>query len=184
MLSARSDCAYPTSVIARPSEQADKVNGGFHWLLACVVLFAAPNYTCEAQAARDSSFSAPWSKNIIDRRGAPRYYAPPQKRKAIHSAQRNLTNSRKRQRVALAVPRSAMRKQSVGSKSGKQPVQQAVSCEKAQAIVSEFGFKEIKAEVCEGASLHFSATRDGKPFSIQIVAANGDSQKFSDTVEG
>jgi hypothetical protein len=70
-----------------------------------------------------------------------------------------------------------MRKQSVGSESGKRPVQQSVNCEKAQAIVSEFGFKEIKAEVCEGATLHFSATRDGKPFSIQIVAANGEFAK-------
>ena len=63
------------------------------------------------------------------------------------------------------------------SKSGKRPVQQSVNCEKAQAIVSEFGFKEIKAEVCSGAIFHFSATRDGKPFSIQIEAANGELAK-------
>ena len=154
------------------------MNGGFRSaLFACVVLFAAQNYTCEAQAARDEFFFAPWSGQYYRPAWRPRYYAPPHKRKAISSAQRNLTNSRKRQRVALAVPRSAMRKQSVGSKSGKQPVQQSVNCEKAQAIVSEFGFKEIKAEVCEGATLHFSATRDGKPFSIQIVAANGELAK-------
>jgi hypothetical protein len=71
----------------------------------------------------------------------------------------------------------SMRTQTVGSESGKRPVQQSVNCEKAQAIVSEFGFKEIKAEVCGGATLHFSATRDGKPFSIQIVAANGEFAK-------
>ena len=57
------------------------------------------------------------------------------------------------------------------------PVQQSVSCEKAQAIVSEFGFKEIKADLCVGATFHFSATRDGKPFSIQIEAANGELAK-------
>jgi len=56
-------------------------------------------------------------------------------------------------------------------------VQQAVSCEKAQAIVGEYGFREIKAQMCEGATFHFSATRDGKPFSIQIEAANGELAK-------
>lgn len=155
------------------------MNGGFRSaLFACVVLLTAHTYTCEAQAARDEFFFAPWSGQYYRPAWRPRYYAPPRKRKAIRSAQRrNLTHSRKRQRVALAVPRSAMRKQSVGSESGKRPVQQSVNCEKAQAIVSEFGFKEIKAEVCGGATLHFSATRDGKPFSIQIVAANGEFAK-------
>jgi hypothetical protein len=155
------------------------VNGGFRSaLFACVVLLTAHTFTCEAQAARDEFFFAPWSGQYYRPAWRPRYYAPPRKRKAIRSAQRrNLTHSRKRQRVALAVPRSAMRKQSVGSESGKRPVQQSVNCEKAQATVSEFGFKEIKAEVCGGATLHFSATRDGKPFSIQIVAANGEFAK-------
>jgi hypothetical protein len=46
--------------------------------------------------------------------------------------------------------------------------------EKAQAIVGEYGFKEIKADVCLGATFYFSATRDGKPFSVQIEAANGE----------
>jgi len=70
-----------------------------------------------------------------------------------------------------------MRKQATRSEPGKRPVQQAVNCEKAQVMVSEFDFKEIKAEMCEGATLHFSATRDGKPFSIQIFAANGELAK-------
>jgi len=51
-----------------------------------------------------------------------------------------------------------------GAELRKKSFQQTVSCEKAQAIVSEYGFKEIKAKVCSGATLHFSATRDGKPF--------------------
>jgi hypothetical protein len=50
----------------------------------------------------------------------------------------------------------------------------ARGCEKAQAIVGEYGFKEIKADVCLGATFYFSATRDGKPFSVQIEAANGE----------
>src|SRR5262245_50874678 len=49
-----------------------------------------------------------------------------------------------------------------------------VDCEKAQLIVADYGFKDIKAESCSGDTLGFSATRDGKPFSIRITAADGE----------
>jgi len=50
----------------------------------------------------------------------------------------------------------------------------AVDCDKAQVIVADYGFKDIKAENCSGETLGFSATRDGKPFSIRILAADGE----------
>jgi len=50
----------------------------------------------------------------------------------------------------------------------------AVSCDKARGIVADFGFKDIKADSCSGKTYGFSATRDGKPFMIKIVAANGE----------
>jgi hypothetical protein len=50
----------------------------------------------------------------------------------------------------------------------------AVDCEKAQLIVADYGFRNIKAENCSGDTLGFSATRDGKPFSIRIFAADGE----------
>jgi hypothetical protein len=50
----------------------------------------------------------------------------------------------------------------------------AVDCDKAQVIVADYGFKDIKAESCSGDTLGFSATRDGKPFSIRILAADGE----------
>jgi hypothetical protein len=49
-----------------------------------------------------------------------------------------------------------------------------VTCERAQAIVAEYGFTEIQPETCEGRTYGFTATRDGKPFSIKIVAADGE----------
>jgi hypothetical protein len=49
-----------------------------------------------------------------------------------------------------------------------------VDCEKAQAIVADYGFKNIRAENCSGGTLGFTATRDGKPFSIRIFAADGE----------
>jgi hypothetical protein len=61
-----------------------------------------------------------------------------------------------------------------GSTDGAEPGQGAVSCDKARGIVAEFGFKDIKADSCSGKTYGFSATRDGKSFSIKIVAANGE----------
>jgi hypothetical protein len=50
----------------------------------------------------------------------------------------------------------------------------SVSCDRARGIVADFGFKDIRADSCSGKTYGFSATRDGKPFSIKIVAANGE----------
>jgi hypothetical protein len=50
----------------------------------------------------------------------------------------------------------------------------AVDCEKAQVIVADYGFKDIKTENCSGDTVGLSATRDGKPFSIRIFAADGE----------
>src|SRR5262245_137607 len=44
-------------------------------------------------------------------------------------------------------------------------------------VVAEFGFKHIKAELCIGENFEFHATRDGKPFLIEIEAANGELAK-------
>jgi hypothetical protein len=52
--------------------------------------------------------------------------------------------------------------------------QGAVNCDKARGIVADYGFKDIKADICSGKTLGFSATRDGKSFLIKIVAANGE----------
>jgi hypothetical protein len=102
----------------------------------------------------------------------PRYYAPPRKRhsaqsrrKANFSARRNPTPSRNGHQVALAVTRKASRSQP--------PITTqttAMGCEQAQAIVAEYGFKDVKPEVCVGTQHSFNATRDGKPFWIKIVA--------------
>ena len=46
-----------------------------------------------------------------------------------------------------------------------------------QTIIADYGFKDIKAELCAGKNLSFFATRDWKPFSIEIIAANGELAK-------
>ena len=49
-----------------------------------------------------------------------------------------------------------------------------IDCEKAQTIVADYGFKDIRAGNCSSGTLVFTATRDGKPFSIRIFAADGE----------
>src|SRR5262245_5111680 len=135
-------------------------------LLTCAMLLVACMYSSEVQAARDefyfAPFFAPWPGQYYRPAWRNRYYAPSRKRKVVRDIRHNPTQFRKRQHTALAVPRGPTR------------VLQSISCEKAQAVIADYGFKDIKAEVCTGTTFGFTASRDGKPFSIRILAANGE----------
>lgn len=50
----------------------------------------------------------------------------------------------------------------------------ALPCDKATAIVSDYGFTGVKAETCKGKVYAFNATRDGKPFAIKVDSASGE----------
>ena len=50
----------------------------------------------------------------------------------------------------------------------------ALSCDKATAIVSGYGFASVKAEDCEGQVYAFAATRDGKAYAIRLSARSGE----------
>lgn len=96
--------------------------------------------------------------NITNRCGATLLRATAQEKgQQVRSAQRDAFTQKTTGGTCSA-------RRQTGAELRKKSFQQTVSCEKAQAIVSEYGFKEIKAKVCSGATLHFSATRDGKPF--------------------
>ncbi len=146
-------------------------------LLACAALLAVVMSAAQVQARQSGGYffapffaPSPWSYYEPRWRGryyaAPRrrHYAPPRKRKAVASTQRKLISMRSKGKAALAIPPRTTRSPPIG-------------CERAGAIVAEYGFTNIRAEVCTGTTFGFSATRDGKPFSIQIVAANGELAK-------
>jgi hypothetical protein len=77
--------------------------------------------------------------------------------------------------VALAFERKRVPlDQSIAAQKKATTVPPSITCDKAHAIVDDFRFKDIKAETCEGTILDFNAPRDGKPFAIQIVTANGE----------
>jgi hypothetical protein len=114
-----------------------------------------------------------------------RYYAPSRKRKVVRSERRRFSQSaNRRAALAIAKSRKAQRlaarelpQKAVAVPNGATGALPSVTCEKAQSIVAEFGFKEIKAELCIGENFEFHATRDGKPFLIEIEAANGELAK-------
>src|SRR5262245_18105070 len=158
-------------------------------LCVCAALSAAGASVSRAETSQDFDrlpffAPSPWFQLPPWRQ---RDHAPPRKRKAVRSAQRpKFTQPRKRRQVALAVANRAARARNSSLASQKatpiaiiapkkdQPGSPSITCEKAQAIVAEYGFKDIRTELCLGNYLNFNATRDGKPFWIQILAANGE----------
>lgn len=54
------------------------------------------------------------------------------------------------------------------------PSSAAMSCDKAGAIVSGYGFQTVKPETCNGKVYAFNATRDGKSFAIKLDSASGE----------
>lgn len=67
--------------------------------------------------------------------------------------------------------------QALAVSKGSAAVSPRVTCETAKTIVAAYGFTDIEAKVCAGKVLGFAASRDGKPFAIQIVAASGELAK-------
>jgi hypothetical protein len=54
------------------------------------------------------------------------------------------------------------------------PAATGLSCEKAAAVVSGYGFSDIAPESCSGKIYAFNAKRDGKSFAIKVSAASGE----------
>lgn len=59
---------------------------------------------------------------------------------------------------------------------GKEEPQSPTSlpCDKAAAIVGDYGFKSVQSSDCEGQVFSFNASRDGKPFIIALDSVNGE----------
>src|SRR5262249_37498448 len=67
-----------------------------------------------------------------------RHYSSPRKRYRSVQRRRHFTRLDEDRETALAVPGVA---------------QPTITCEKAQAIIADYGFKDIKAELCTGKNL-------------------------------
>jgi DNA-binding transcriptional regulator YdaS (Cro superfamily) len=82
-----------------------------------------------------------------------------------------------KRQATLKQERAKLRQQTAARAS---PTEEAASgtitCDAARAVVADFGFTEVKPELCQGKRLRFGAIRDGNRFSIE-VAANGELTK-------
>lgn len=74
-------------------------------------------------------------------------------------------------------PKSGVNPETVQSKASEKEspeLQPTLSCDKAGAIVGDFGFSAIKPSDCDGQVYAFAASRDGKPFKITLNSASGE----------
>ena len=94
-----------------------------------------------------------------------RPYREPRQRNLGKKARRKVVNeprSAKPQRKAVALTVSPSK---------------AVTCDKAQTIIAEYGFSEIVPKSCSGRTRDFRAMRDGKAFEVRVLASNGELEK-------
>jgi hypothetical protein len=54
------------------------------------------------------------------------------------------------------------------------PATTGMSCDKAEKIVSGYGFTSVKPTTCTGQVFAFNATRSGKAYVIKLSSANGE----------
>lgn len=86
----------------------------------------------------------------------------------------------KKKKNAKAAPTSkpsvpAVEKKAVNS-AGKKTANAAtaISCDKAEEIVSGYGFANVTPTTCTGQVFAFNATRSGKTYVIKLSSANGE----------
>jgi hypothetical protein len=90
-------------------------------------------------------------------------YVKPRKKKTAKIAPKNPIAPKK---SVVAAPKKVTK-----------PAQQstnAMSCDKAGKIISDYGFSSVKASSCTGKIYAFNATRGGKPYLIRLSAASGE----------
>ena len=108
------------------------------------------------------------------------YYEPPvrklkpAKKKAVKS-QPAPTARKKATPLKTAAPSVEKPKITVPAAEKPKPQSTAsLSCDKAGAIISGYGFSAIKASDCTGQVYAFDAARDGKSYAIKLNAASGE----------
>ena len=69
---------------------------------------------------------------------------------------------------------SKIKSAAVATEGAKKPAGAAVSCEKANSIVSGYGFSTVEATKCAAPTYEFKALRDGKAFVVKVSSASGE----------
>ena len=99
-------------------------------------------------------------------------YVNPERRKKAQKKKRTATKStavKKKPVVASTKPEDETASISPKTASGK-----AITCGKAQEIISGYGFDSVKASDCDGQLFAFTASRAGKPYTIKLSSVSGE----------
>ena len=83
---------------------------------------------------------------------------------------------RKTAKPAPAKPSGAVVEKKAVSSTGKKTASAAtaITCDKAEKIVSGYGFANVKPTTCTGQVFAFNATRSGNAYVIKLDSANGE----------
>ena len=88
----------------------------------------------------------------------------------------NIAPKRKTAKAASAKPSGAVVEKKALSSTGKKTASAAtaISCDKAEQIVSDYGFASVTPTTCTGQVFAFNATRSGTPYVIKLSSASGE----------
>ena len=105
----------------------------------------------------------------------PVYLPPKKKKKTVKSV--SVPKPVIKKRVVTADKKSVetVEKKAVASVEKKTaPATAGMSCDKAEKIVSGYGFTSVKPTACTGQVFAFNATRSGKAYVIKLSSASGE----------
>lgn len=103
-------------------------------------------------------------------------YVPP-KKKAVKSVSVPKPVVKKPLVTSEKKPFEAVEKKALASvekKTVPAAVTEGISCDKAEKIVSGYGFTSVKPTTCTGQVFAFNATRSGKAYVIKLSSASGE----------
>ncbi len=110
-----------------------------------------------------------------DENDEPVYVPPKKKKKAVKSVSVPKPIVKKPVETAEKKPVETVERKAVASVEKKTvPATAGMSCDKAEKIVSGYGFTSVKPTTCTGQVFAFNATRSGKAYVIKLSSASGE----------
>ena len=111
----------------------------------------------------------------------PVYIAPKKKKKTTAKAApaakpvtKKSVASTEKKAVTTSKSVASVEKKAVISTEKKTAAATGMSCDKAEKIVSGYGFTSVKPTTCTGQVFSFNATRSGKAYVIKLSSASGE----------
>ena len=104
-------------------------------------------------------------------------YIAPKKKKTVKAVPAPVTKPVVKKSVAVTEKKTVVttEKKAVASVEKKTvPATTGMSCDKAEKIVSGYGFTSVKPTTCTGQIFAFNATRSGKAYVIKLSSASGE----------